>query len=305
MSKRTHSVLIIGLVSAFVIAAHYLPGLTDNVIEREIRNALHILGFAVVAALVFEVIPGNSLKTAASTLLIVVTLGVVAEFAQRLGGKIADYNDVYRDVLGVVVFLVARLIWPGKNGGALRKVLAAGIGLLVFVPLAHTLVTRHQLATQIPLIADFEGGKEFLYVLPVNADLEVTPVDNEPGFSGRVAKLHLARQNWSGVQIEPVVGDWSSYQYIAMTAQIVNGAERSQVDVHLNDGPHETVRSQHLIGGHAVGGTPVHFRLPLRDARTVDGRPPLDTGNIQRIYIIGKARTEGGILLLDNIRLEN
>ena len=96
------------LLVTIVVAAHFLPGLTNSIIEHEIRNAFHILGFALVAAAIFELLPGSTWKTAAMSFLFVLVLGLLSEFGQRLGGRVVDFSDLYRDLFGAGVYLAAR-----------------------------------------------------------------------------------------------------------------------------------------------------------------------------------------------------
>ena len=45
--------ILISLVAALVVTAHLVSGLDSSVVENGIRNALHVVGFAAFAAIVY------------------------------------------------------------------------------------------------------------------------------------------------------------------------------------------------------------------------------------------------------------
>ena len=290
---------------AAVVAAHYLPGIANTIIEQELRNGLHILGFALVTAVIFELLPGNSWKTAVVSFLCVLAIGLFAEVAQRFGGRVVDFSDLYRDMFGATIFLVARLLWQAGHSVYVNRILAVGIGLCAVVPLAYTIYTRTLIATNFPVIMGFDRGQDYKYVLPVGAEVQLIDADGDsPLFSGNVGKFAQSSSRWSGLQIETVVKDWSSYSSLVLTAQILDGGQQSQLDLRLTDGIHPCMRTQHSMGGATVSDIPARIRFSLHGERKIDGRPDLDLTGIEYIYIIGKAQVEGATLLIDNIHLE-
>ena len=111
-------------------------------------------------------------------------------------------------------------------------------------------------------------------------------------YTGTYAEFLLLRRSWSGLKIEPVVSDWSSFRFLTMRAAIVGGYE-SKIVVHISDGEHPGYRIQHLVGGRDVGPEPTIIRFPLRGVVDIPGRPDLDPSKIRDVYIIGKTRRKG------------
>jgi len=305
------------LVTAVVVVGHLLPGLDTAEIHAEIRNALHFIGFALVAAVVFESLSMRATRAALVTLLIVAALGVLAEFVQNLGGKEFDLEDLYRDIAGAAVFLCARLVWKWTNAKerapAARfpaRLVSIVLGALLFVPLGYWLSVNVRIAANFPTILDFDGRWDTYLYEPINSEIRlVTGNAASSEFAGGVAEVLLLHRRWSGLTIEPVVSDWSSYQYLTMRAAI-DGEYEGEITVELSDGGHPGYRVQHYIGAHSTGPEPAVIRFPLSGVVEIAGRPDLDTSNIMDVYIIAKTRrkseTKNGAtrLIIDDIRLE-
>lgn len=63
------------LIGVAVVGGHLLPGLDATEIDREIRNGLHFIGFALIAAVIFEALSMRPLSAVVTTLLLVASLG--------------------------------------------------------------------------------------------------------------------------------------------------------------------------------------------------------------------------------------
>jgi VanZ family protein len=291
------------LLIGFVAAGHLLPGLDSSHVEASLRNSLHFLGFAVVAAVLFEVIPGRSLRKSITTLVVVVALGFLSEVTQQYAGRIFDLMDVARDVAGAAVFLLARVLW-GKSREAGRSfgmrgflvAAAAVVALLLFVPLAYWSATLNSYRSRMPIIADFSTAQDSRMLIPIESRISV---DLDAGF----AEIEQTRRRWSGVIIDTVVPDWSEYRKLVIRARMT-GAPETKIDVELVDGDHPGYRSQHLLGGESVGSEFQNIRFALREAEVVPGRPGLDTTDIDRIYVIGKHKGTTATIFIDSIWLE-
>ena len=310
-------IIVATLVTAVVVVGHLLPGLDQTGISAEIRNALHIVGFALIAAAIFETLPMHSTKAALTTLALVAVLGTLAELAQKLGGKEIDLLDLSRDIAGATLYLCARIVWNSSNTAGRATVvrystrmLSAVLGVLIFVPLGFWLVVNARIAAQFPTILDFDGRWDSYLYEAIESEVSVAAEESADGKNASsYADIQLLRRSWSGLKIEPVVADWSSYQFLTMRAAIDGGYD-SKVVVHISDGEHPGYRIQHLVGGRSVGPEATTIRFPLRGVVDIPGRPDLDPSNIRDVYIIGKTRRKGkdksGItrLFLDDIRLE-
>lgn len=310
-------VVIIVPLAAAVIGGHMLPGLDTTELHAEIRNALHVIAFALVAAVIFEVLPMRATLAAITTLALVTALGALAELAQTQVGKPIGLQDLARDIAGAALYLCARLVWQWTNSRERvpvvrfsARIAAVALGALLFVPLTYWLYGAAQVISRYPTILDFDGRWDTHVYQPVESEVSFVTADAPGGdFDGTFSEIRLLHHDWSGLKIVPLVSDWSSFQYLTMQAAIV-GAYESRVVVFLSDGAHPGYPTEHRIGAHNIGPEPMVIRFPLRDAIDVPGRPKLDLSNIKAINMIGRTKShntsEGGEprLFLDDIRLE-
>jgi hypothetical protein len=326
LNAKSHRPLVAAISLAIVvIAMHLLPGMDKSAIQQEVRNALHVVGFAVVAAIMFQFLLANIAKSAVvspnTNLLIafVLTAAIagLAEFSQAMAGKNFDPEDLARDLGGAVLYLLGRFLWdrsssPDRSTAArysLRSLsgLAAG---LVFAPLCYIIFMNASIAARFPTILDFDGGWDTRFSFPVYAQIKTVAADPSfVEFDGQVAEIQLLRPDWSGIRIESVVSDWSDYQHMVLSARLVNGADNSRLSVHLSDGDHVGVRSQHAIGGAILAGATMGeqsstIRIALEGIVDLPTRPDLDISNIEQVYIICHGRHDGAVLFIDNIHLE-
>jgi VanZ family protein len=145
-SQRLRIVAVAILLTVAVVIGHLLPGLDTAEIHREVRNALHVIGFALIAAVVFESLSMRAKNAALVTLLIVAALGTLAELAQKFGGNGFDLEDFYRDIAGAALYLCARLVWQWSNAAAgtsavrfSARFVSIVLGVLLFLPLGYWL----------------------------------------------------------------------------------------------------------------------------------------------------------------------
>jgi hypothetical protein len=100
-----------------------------------------------------------------------------------------------------------------------------------------------------------------------------------------------------------VAKDWSDYDTLFVRVAM-SGAPEPRITVELSDGPHPGFRIQHLVGGDPVSDRFSDVRFPIRGVRDVPGRPDLDRGRIEKIWILGKHKGTSATLRLDKIWLE-
>jgi len=300
-----------------VIIGHLLPGLDTAEIHREIRNTLHIIGFSLIAAVIFESLPMRATNAALVTLLIVAALGAFAVLVQNFSGDGFELEDVYRVIAGAAVYLCARLVWQwSKNevrAPAVRfsaRVVSIMLGALLFVPLGYWLFVNARIAANFPTVLDFDGRWDAYLYSPINSEIQLVK-GNAAGseFAGSFAEVLLLHRRWSGLKIEPVVSDWSSYQFLTVRAAIVGDYE-GEITIELTDGDHPGYRVQHFVSAQSAGPEPAVIRFPLSSVVEIAGRPALDTSNVMDVYIIaitmrkGKNKNGETRLLIDDIRLE-
>ncbi len=111
INRVWHLLVVLVLLAAVVAVAHLLPGLDDSFVDVDIRNSLHIVGFAGVAAIVFELVPLSLAWKSLSALVFAITLGFLAETLQRHTASGFNGMDIARDAAGAGVYVLARLVW--------------------------------------------------------------------------------------------------------------------------------------------------------------------------------------------------
>lgn len=294
--------IVLPLLAISVVTMHVLPGLDGSFAEANIRDALHVLGFAGVAAILFEVVPASPVRKSLSAFAVAVLLGALSESIQRYVNQPFNFADVLRDAAGAAIYLLARLIWHWSgsktNSPVLRNMLRGSSALIVallIVPLIYWSSVIAQYVRRLPVIVDFTAIHDVSTIKPINARIQVA--DNG------TASVEMFDPGWSGILVDAVAGDWSGYRYLVVYAGI-SGARGGKISVHLSDGPHAGVRTQHSIGSLPAADEIAELRFELRDVAVLPGRPELNIARIELLYLIGQFRGEGAILTVDQIRLE-
>jgi len=294
------------LLASAVAVMHLLPGLDANVAEGGIRNSLHVVGFAAVAAIVFEQAPFRLIANAVVALLFVVALGFIAETVQKISGHAFDIIDIYRDVAGASAYLVARLIWqrslsPGRRPArrlALRS-LSGVCGLAIAAPLAYWSIVLLTARAAAPLILDTDNRWAGYFFHAINASATLVGDDRN---RHRTVEVLLGRRPRSGIVVATALFDWSPYEALVFKARILDG-ESTALSVHIND--YEAI-------GHFVDTEPgcvtvtrdsVEFRIPLRGVRDAGGRST-DLADIRQVVFFARSRRKGARLQIDDIHLE-
>jgi len=215
------------ILAGAVAAAHLLPGFDSSHVDASLRNSFHFIGFAVVAAIVFEMAPGNQMRRLMTVFPVVIALGFLSEVIQKRTGNAFDLADIFRDFVGAAVFIVGRLLWllssaSGRSPGArfVLRLAASLSGLLLFVPLIYWSIALNSYQRRIPLIADFSNVQDKNMLTPIESRISV-----EHGVG--VAMIEVARRGWSGVLVDTVVSDWSGYQYLVLRLKMTGAPETS------------------------------------------------------------------------------
>jgi len=111
---------MLALLASAVAVAHLVPGIDGSEVERNIRDSLHVIGFAGVAWIIFEFSPFGRAGKALAAFGGAVILGGLAELAQRLVGFTFSEADIVRDAVGAGLLVVARLFWAQRASAIVR-----------------------------------------------------------------------------------------------------------------------------------------------------------------------------------------
>lgn len=295
--------LAIVLLTAVVVVAHIIPGLNNSFVDANLRDGLHILGFACVAAIVFELTDAGPFGKALTAFVAAVVSGVIAEVAQSFTHQTFNVYDILRDAGGAAVYLVARLTWawsslptrnqPGRISG---RVAAVFVGALVTVPLLYWSAVLMSYRDRLPVVVDFAEAMDSRLATAVNSSIAFNAATG-------LAVVQLERSSWSGILVDVAASDWSGYQHLVVHLSMQDAPE-TRITVELSDGAHEGFRIQHLIGGDPVGADMMEVRFPLRGVRDVPGRPGLDLSKIRKVWVLGKHKGTTAVMRFNKIWLE-
>ena len=311
-SKNVRTMLGILLLSAAVIAGHLVTGFDHSEFEIGIRNALHILGFATFALIVFECLTHLKITVAIiATLAIIAMVGGLAELAQLSQGKQVDLSDLGRDITGAAICLGSRILWRrsytprnSRFGTGLYRVGSALLALLIFAPLLYWLTVIGASRSTFPVIVSFDHWWDTHLYSPINSEITMSATSAmSPVGAGTMAVIRLSGSGRSGLAITPVISNWSDYEYLTIEAAIVKGSDTS-VTVRFFDKQGINRPNVRHVARITVDSEPKVFRLQLHDFDVKSKRRPLDLSDVQQIVIYARDRRVGTVMLLDEIRLE-
>lgn len=294
------------LLAGGVALAHLVPGIDGSDIERHIRNSLHIIGFAGVAWIIFELAPFGRPGKAFLALTGAVALGALAELAQRFSGYSFSGDDIVRDAAGAGLMIVARLLWPlGKTvvSRVFLRTIAAIAVCTVFTPFAYWSWGILSERLKAPVIMDFDGPFARHYFGPTNSDVSLTTVvADDDTAETQLLEIMLSRAPRSGVLVATALYDWRAYEWLVFDARILTGPDAS-VSVHINDYNSIGHFADTAAGMVTVTGDLSSHRVPIREVLRQAGRAD-DVSSIRQVALFARSRHRGAVMQIDNLRLE-
>ena len=291
------------LLGSVVVYIHALSGFNNSFVEIKIRDSLHVLGFAGIAAVVFELARGSAVRRSAIAIIVVLLTGLASEAAQAFVGRTLSVADLGRDLAGATFYLLARNLWRHTrsiDAGATKKMLLQSCaGLMLFalsLPFLHWSWRYVSYQQRTPLMLDSTIDLDANMIMPLNAAW--LPPGDAKAFS-----MQIEQRRWTGLLVRFVANDWSAYDY-AVVRLSLSGSGKTSVQIDLSDGPHPGYRMPHRMAIVPIGAEYTDVRISLHDARIVEGRPDLDLRNVERLWLTGKHDGDSAILRLDKIWLE-
>jgi hypothetical protein len=295
-------VLILSLIVAATVAVHLLPGLDSSRLENGIRNSLHFILFATVAALAYQVVPSGATGKFLIALIVVIATGILSELAQSLAGGAVDMADLFRDVSGAATMLLAMVVFSAsrraRRKSAVRlalQVLASAFAVLIFFPLIFWTSALLFERSRHPVVLDFDSPYSRYRYAPINA--EVTLVGDSSEGNNTLAEILLSKRGRSGLAIETAKYDWSGKSTL-----VVEGAT-ANLTVHINDDTNLGKFIDTESGTVTLLDGWQEYRIPVLSAISEAGRGD-DITNIRQLVILARDKQAGARLRLDDIRLE-
>lgn len=304
-------VTLVVVASGMLVAGHLLPGLDGTLVEFGMRDSLHVIVFAGFGLALFDCLCrfGTGIAVVV-TLIAIGIIGFTAELVQSTRGSEPDLLDVYRDLaggaLGIMAWLCLRGARSGRSSAVRRKLLRAGATLavlLVFAPLAYWGIVAALNFLSAPRLVGFDHWWERHTIWAVNTRIERVPVraagDRVSGLAGHLA---LSPDRRAGISVFPGFSDWSGHEYLEFTLAVVDGADVG-LQLRLNDG--ERFRRYDGAFTHSITATaePVRLRLRLADLAADPDAGMLDLSDIRQMTLLAARAPAGTILMLDEFRL--
>jgi hypothetical protein len=306
-SRTFNVVLLLSLIVGATTAIHLLPGLNSSYLENSIRNSLHFILFAIVAALAYRMVPFGPIGKFLVALAIVITTGTLSEFAQRSAGGTADISDVYRDASGAVTMLAAMLAFStsqrarrGSVGRLALQLLGSAIAVLVLLPLVFWTGALLFERSRHPVVLDFDSHFSQNRYSPINA--EVTLISATSEGDNMLAELVLSKRGRSGLAIQTAKYDWSNESTLVFNAEVVEGAT-TDLTVHINDKTNLGKFIDTKSGSITLLDGRQEYRVPILSTIREAGQGD-DMTNIRQVVILARDKQAGARLQLDDIRLE-
>jgi VanZ family protein len=299
-------------IAVFVTLAHLVPGLDRTELDAEFRNSIHIVGFAAVAAVLYRAIRGTRLKRIALTMMSIILLGVVSEFAQYISGKTFGIGDLFKDVTGAAVYIAAHELWyfrQHESGSRARVVasraVAAALAVAIFLPLIYWSFVQISSRSQFPAIASFEHRWEERLIKPKNSVVTIrhnSEIEGMPEENNQAVLIELSRRGRSGLIVKVIESDWSEFTTLEFDAATFSEAS-VWISGYVNDGGH---------AGMFGGKPPALFELTRNVTRigiplasmveNPDGTLD-DLSDIREMAVLAHGEHENSKIMLDNFAL--
>jgi VanZ family protein len=312
-----NSILILALFAG-AMAFHLVPGLDSSQIEINIRNALHVVGFAAVTALVFRLIDANPLAKYFGAFSGALLLGIFSEVIQSYrrwngGAEIAQSliadsaQDILRDLFGAGMILLALFMrdcskrFSGNpiTSIALKFGSAAAI-ITVCTPIVFWVGVSLLERSKSPVLIDIDGRWASLALTPINSAVDIVPGAITDTGGGGDIRITLSRRPRSGVAISPTFNDWSSYSSLLFSARL-DIPSSTVVTVHIND-RERLGRFRDLAESTVEIGIVIKTFCVSLD-KVVAAQPGNNMSNIGQLVFLARSRRDGAILSIGDVRL--
>lgn len=300
--------LVAGLALAFagILALHVVAADAAALRLREIFDAVHVAGFASIAAVTLIVAERLGARRAAALAVsagAVAALGLVSEAAQLLTLRDASLGDLGRDAAGIVAGLafVRAARSPERRLGLMALALAA-LGAGLFAPV-RILVARGLAERAMPVLAGFERDLEAPFVHGSAARVERVPAPKGWPLEGRVARVTpVPGRRFPGIAFSDLPRDWSHYQALTFVVAAETAALH-ELTIRVHDSAHDDTFTDRFNRAFAVGTSPARVRIELADVRDAPHGRRLDLSRVEGIVIFS-ADAAAGSFLIDDLRLE-
>ena len=228
-------------------AAAVAPLGPPSLLRSTVQDALHAVGFALLAVVVLRATSGGTWRRTALGLTLLLTVAVGTEALQIVTPRDSDLSDFGRDLLGLAAGIAITATWKRSRRARLVGMLTALVCLsgpaIPAVQASAVLIARQE---RLPVLLEFRQPWERRLLTLQDATL-----DFEPGPDGGTAgRITFTGGNYPGIALVEPPHDWTRYDRLSFDVQSVD--ERTlllvvRVDDAHHDGEYEDRYQQSFV----------------------------------------------------------
>jgi len=238
-----------------------------------------------------------------AALVVSVLVSGLTELAQYVGPRDADPRDVIRNVIGVVAMLLLARSRDGDRGGRwCMRVIAAGLVMIVSIPVATLTVAYRQRDAAFPRICDFEHGWETTFLHTQDADLarEAAAAEKGDGMAGRLTFRPATYPGLSFVEPHP---DWRGYDQLVF--EVYSDADTAlALAVRIDDGEHDQRYWDRFNRRLTIQPGANRIAIDLAEVEQAPRGRRMDMTNVRNITLFAVEPEEPFTVYVDAVRLE-
>lgn len=306
--------LALGLVIAGVLVAHQVALDPLPVLARQLREALHAVGFAALAGVLLLGIRagGNGKRSSIVAVLGCFLVAVIAEGIQVFGPRDADLDDLASDGLGILTGVLVMRLWlgdfrRGRTLAPLRNFALVGAAVLsaaVLAPLVDTIYAMSAQRAALPVLAAFDSRWEKrLYAGSLSHGMKLIPTPQlADADAGRSALLNLGQRDIPGLELFPF-GDWRSYESLVFDVKSAIDRDVS-VGVRVHDVGHNNEWDDRFGYRFVATTEKARIVIPIAEIEKTPSGRRLNMAMIEAIIFFSSDPTGDERIYVDNIRLD-
>lgn len=236
---------------------------------------------------------------------ICILTGVLVEFFQcTIPGRVFGVDDLWRDLIGIIIALVVVII-KARRDILLRitsLVVGCVFGLLAIFPLFSHVADERAAKIKFPMLSEFETKREISRWV---GNVDTLTLTSEQVLQGRYSlKAHLTTRKHSGIFLKYFPGNWSGFQFLRFNIYNPGGELILHCRIHdkvYSQGPGYWNRYNDVITLHQGWND---IKVSLDDVRNGPAARELDLAEIRGFGIFVVDLEDEREVYLDNIRLE-
>ncbi|MFT6372846.1 MAG: VanZ family protein [Gammaproteobacteria bacterium] len=232
--------------------------------------------------------------------------GVLIESIQFFIGRHADWQDIFRNILGG---LTALTFFPRPKSSTAQllglkfKVIITVLLCIQLLPLTMTLVDEYRAKSNFPMLADFENTLELSRWTSggqMTLDKEITTHGN---FS---ARIELTTDLYSGTSLKFLPSNWKNFKRLMFSVYVPNNSSLS-ITTRIHDQLHG--QSSYLYNDRFQQRTDLktgwnHITINLADIIHAPKTRLMDIESIANIGFFASKLKQSRVIYLDHLRLE-